>query len=293
MRVQRLRPISRARAKPATSTRGSLDAWLVRLSHLSQFGLLLFTVGTIYFTVIPLYQKALLEESIAKKEIELKEATALLDAKEKMLSSAQEKLAKVDSDLVKTRNDLARAQLLTYVQQRNTDLFSMAMGAGADCTGLLRRPEELDDAKANRKAPFEENFELSPGDCIRDAFQKSRLRQRLKELDLRHIEKEIATLSTSLRARRNSALRTSNDVPEAARRNPKLLRPPSGFEARTEAFLARVRIINPLPPEQQREQDFQRAVTRTRNAISDEYLKAARDGIGDLGRTSWPIKVEP
>ena len=48
------------------------DKWLPRLSHFSQFGLFIFTVGTIYFTVIPLYQKALLEEAIAKKEIELR-----------------------------------------------------------------------------------------------------------------------------------------------------------------------------------------------------------------------------
>ena len=33
-------------------SRGSLDTWLLRLSQFSQFALFLFTVGTIYFTVI-------------------------------------------------------------------------------------------------------------------------------------------------------------------------------------------------------------------------------------------------
>ncbi|MEP6935807.1 MAG: hypothetical protein ABI988_18025 [Nitrospirota bacterium] len=55
------------------------DIWLQRLSHISQFGLFIFTVWAIYFTVIPLYQKAFLEEAIAKKEVELKEANAALE----------------------------------------------------------------------------------------------------------------------------------------------------------------------------------------------------------------------
>ena len=56
-----------------------IDIWLPRLSHIAQFGLFIFTVGTIYFTVIPLYQKALLDEAIAKKEVELKQVSIQLD----------------------------------------------------------------------------------------------------------------------------------------------------------------------------------------------------------------------
>jgi hypothetical protein len=56
-----------------------LDIWLPRLSHLAQFGLFLFTIGSIYFTVLPLYQKALLEEAIAKKEVELANTTKILN----------------------------------------------------------------------------------------------------------------------------------------------------------------------------------------------------------------------
>ena len=55
------------------------DVWLQRLSHLSQFGIFVFTVWAIFFTVVPLYQKALLDEAIAKKEVELKEANTALE----------------------------------------------------------------------------------------------------------------------------------------------------------------------------------------------------------------------
>lgn len=55
------------------------DVWLPRLSHVAQFGLFVFTLGSLYFTVIPLYQMALLDEAIAKKEVELATATKTVD----------------------------------------------------------------------------------------------------------------------------------------------------------------------------------------------------------------------
>lgn len=64
---------------PKRANHANIDLWLQRLSHISQFGLFLFTIGTIYLTVIPLYQKALLDEAIAKKEIEIKNASISLN----------------------------------------------------------------------------------------------------------------------------------------------------------------------------------------------------------------------
>ncbi len=288
------RPIFRTRAKPRASRDDTIDKWLVRLSHLSQFGLLLFTVGTIYFTVIPLYQKALLEEAIAKREIELRDATALLAAKEKALTATEEILAKLDSDLAKTRDDLARAQLLTYVQQRDSSMFDLVFRAGADCTGLFRRPVDLDlDAPASRKARYEEDFELAPGACLQQAFQKSKLKAILKESDRRHLEKEISGLMAAFHERRNAALKASNALPEAAKRDPKLLRPPGPYVAQTEAFLARARAAAGLPPARQTQEAFERAVTRTRDALSAEYLDSARQSIRNLRDTAWPIKITP
>lgn len=52
---------------------GKFDLWLVRISYIAQVGLFFLTIFTIYFTVIPIYQNASLQESIAKKEIEYKQ----------------------------------------------------------------------------------------------------------------------------------------------------------------------------------------------------------------------------
>jgi hypothetical protein len=56
-----------------------IDVWLPRLSHFAQFGLFVLAIGGFYYTVLPLYQKAVLEEAIAKKEVELATATKALD----------------------------------------------------------------------------------------------------------------------------------------------------------------------------------------------------------------------
>lgn len=48
-----------------------IDIYLGRLSHFVQLGLFIITLWTLYYTVVPLYKSAQMEESLAKKELEL------------------------------------------------------------------------------------------------------------------------------------------------------------------------------------------------------------------------------
>ena len=63
--------------------------------------------------MIPLYQKALLEEAIAKKEIELKETTAALVKKEEALLRAQVDLDAKVAALEAAKKSLIRAEVKT------------------------------------------------------------------------------------------------------------------------------------------------------------------------------------
>ncbi|EDV7468408.1 hypothetical protein OHE91_05945, partial [Escherichia coli] len=63
------------------NTNTKFDLWLIRVSYIAQVGLFFLTTFTIFYTVIPIYQNANLQESIAKKEIEYKQ----LQDKEKTL----------------------------------------------------------------------------------------------------------------------------------------------------------------------------------------------------------------
>ncbi len=50
-----------------------IDSWLTRVTHASQVGLFVLAFIGYFFTVIPLYEKALLDEAIAEKELRLRE----------------------------------------------------------------------------------------------------------------------------------------------------------------------------------------------------------------------------
>src|SRR5437016_4581751 len=69
----------RRRASESLEPRSRIDLWLMRASHLGQAGLFILTLAALYYTVLPLYQKAVLEEAIARKEIELTHATAQVE----------------------------------------------------------------------------------------------------------------------------------------------------------------------------------------------------------------------
>jgi hypothetical protein len=55
------------------------DLYLARVSNIVQVGLFVVALCTIYYTVIPLYKSAQIEESLAKKEIEYQKLTEKVD----------------------------------------------------------------------------------------------------------------------------------------------------------------------------------------------------------------------
>ncbi|MGK3148787.1 hypothetical protein, partial [Xanthomonas phaseoli] len=59
----------------SSSGASRFDLWLQRISLITQPMLLITTLITIKMTVIPLYEKAQLDENLARREIELKRAT--------------------------------------------------------------------------------------------------------------------------------------------------------------------------------------------------------------------------
>lgn len=90
---------------------GRIDTCLTRLSHLSQVGILALAVFGYFFTVRPFYQKALLDEEVAQKALELK-----------ALSTELEQM---------------------YEEVRNRAVANVVLYAGMDCSGYLVDPPPL------------------------------------------------------------------------------------------------------------------------------------------------------
>ena len=185
--------------------RNQLDVWLQRLSHLSQFGLFLFTVWTIFFTVIPLYQKALLDEAIAKKEVEVKEANGALER--------------------------------AYGRIKFTIQKDFVFMAGAECTNLLWHPEPSINPPGKplpKKPPFGELFELDVPACLNRAAEEYFPLKDLRPEDRKLFDQSLLALSRELLNIRQLAKAEYDEVPKRAAADLSALPPPG--ELRGEAL---------------------------------------------------------
>ena len=183
------------------------DIWLKRLSHFSQIGLFLFTAWALYFTVIPLYQKAILDEAIAKKEIELKEANIELEK--------------------------------AYGRIKFSVLKDFVFMAGARCSDLKYR----EPLRGKPLPPFAELFELDVPACLTKAAEEYTPLKVLKPGDRKLLDQSLHTLSRELLNIRQRAKAEYDDVPKRAAANPNALTPPG--EDRGELLKLIAKLVSP------------------------------------------------
>jgi hypothetical protein len=187
--------------------RDQLDVWLQRLSYLSQIGLFIFTAWALYFTVIPLYQKALLDEAIAKKEIELKEATAELEK--------------------------------AYGRIKFSVLKDFVFMAGARCSDLKYR----EPLHGKPLPPFAELFELDVPACLIRTAEEYTPLVILKPEDRKLFDESLLVLSRELLNIWQLAKAEYDEVPKRAAADPSAL--PSPREVRGEALKVIAKLVSP------------------------------------------------
>ena len=155
-----------------------MDIWLQRISQFSQFGLLLVTLGTIYFTVIPLYQKSLLDEEIARKEIMLGNLKKELNA--------------------------------SYIKIRNSTVDDFIRHAALKCSGaLIPIPLTLSEALNRPNSVMDSVLFIKPEECLSKEIEISNLSS-LKQKDLALLQAEVAQVGRKLEPLRKEALRKYN-----------------------------------------------------------------------------------
>lgn len=107
-----------------------LDKYLNRLAQLSQFLVLLLGVFGYFYTVLPLYQKALLDEDIAKKTLELNQKTQEVYLLADQIKTRTAELALKDGQLKKLgvtakeateQRQIAEAKALDAASDANTN----------------------------------------------------------------------------------------------------------------------------------------------------------------------------
>lgn len=161
-----------------------LDMWLPRLSHLAQFGLFLFTIGSLYFTVLPLYQKALLEEAIAKKEVELISTTKTLN-----------------SSYARIRLYAAREFYITAVPP---------------CTGRFNAtstPIKKDEITEKPKTKAELVYDIDIESCLRKMLAETAAFNELRPEDRKIFENAVNNLGKDLVEKRKISMVQYNAAP--------------------------------------------------------------------------------
>lgn len=230
-----------------------LDTWLPRISHFSQFGLFVITIGGLYFTVLPLYQKAVLEEAIARKEV-------ALAASEKSLEQS-------------------------YVRLRAFAVKEFVFGTGAQCSSLMLPPRAL-RALNEKSSPIpsaaEEIFGINAGACLKEEFQKSKSIKELRPGDLQTMASYVERIAADLTVRRDAALKEHQSVPQRAKTDPSILKPLGPFSERMLVLLSKSQPSAWIDASR-----FSSAVKETQSAVAREYDAHVRDQIATLRSIKW------
>lgn len=242
----------------------SFDLWLVRLSYLSQFGLFALTIAALYFTVIPLYKTAALEEGIAKREAELRDAEEHLAAAEKALAEVKER---------------------SYVRERTELVNDFIRRAGASCSGLLQPPEPL--RKLGEKRVEKPLLDIDVGKCLLAELKGVRPDEKLRPADSRVLLARIEALSQNLEKERWEAKEKIDAVPINAAADKSTWAEKGAYQKEFEEFSLKARQV--LPNANWDRIDLEYAIRRTQHAIANAFEEKVRVEVLNLKSSiTWP-----
>ncbi|WP_276679063.1 hypothetical protein [Thalassolituus oleivorans] len=162
-----------------------LDQNLSRASHIAQIVLVCVAVFGYFFTVRPIYQKELLAEDVAQKQVELQSLREQVKA--------------------------ARKEIAV----RTARQFTIA--AGAECTGLLEPPSELlkiGDPIPLPKPDLHRSFQ-SMTSCAQSIFSEFEPFNKLSQSEMAEVRRDFEAFCNSAEIRR--AINEASDPEEKFR----------------------------------------------------------------------------
>jgi len=220
---------------------------------MAQVGLCVMAFYGLFYTVIPLYQKAALDEEIAKK-------TALLRHTEKSLAD-------------------------TYASLRNYVARNATFYPGAQCTGLLVPPHFSRPRAAGEKSDWEEILDIPSGKCLTDAGESDSKLKMLSSGDQAYFLGEVKKAALEIDRMRLAARAKCEALAKRPETVPALPPPtPGSFAAEMEYILKRAGMQSARTP--------QNALREAQFQIATQYGEDARARILQLGRVSWPAESQ-
>lgn len=236
-----------------------IDVWLPRLSHFAQFGLFVLTIGGFYYTVLPLYQKAVLEEAIAKKEVELALATKALD-----------------HSYVRIREYAVREFYIEATPKCTGLFFSRPSASGATTEGVERKQSRAEFVYA-----------IDVPSCLKQAADNATALNELRPTDRKLFDATLMRLGTEISELRRASLAEYHAAPsQIADADLKAL-PSDSFRVRAQELIEK---WNGGKRDDSARRRLAEDIAKERTLA--KYEKAIREGIRALQKIRWMNVVE-
>lgn len=235
------------------------DKWLGRMSHASQVLLCVFSAWALYYTVIPLYKIATLEEKIAQRESEL-------EVKNLELNNA--------------RVAIEEAKVELYVIRRDDYLRKMIVGDLLECTEpqlfrMVSEGEEFD--------PYKIVVERVYSRCINESFDRNKAQNNLREEDYRYLSGVIDDLKSTLIDMRETMISDMDTLETRARKDKAVLEPKGPSLQRLDDLHSSLGLKF-----MSEEQEFEDAIRRTIFTMVMDYSGRVHSEILKLRSIKWP-----
>lgn len=248
------------------ASQANLDIWLVRGSHIAQVGLFALTLWALFYTVIPLYKTAALEEQISRREAELKGTEKTLAETVAALNSATEQM---------------------YRRSRADVLWNLNYKAGSHCSGLFRPFKEsfLSDIIRSEQVLLDINVR----ECIANELDKLKPESVLRREDLLILHSAIDETATFLEKRRSDANAAMRQIETNSTEELYAFAPKGPAAEHLDKWRDKVLQKHPELLRLDAEREHVNAVRRAQEKIARDFEEQVRVEIGKLRDIDWSV----
>ena len=242
------------------------DLWLVRGSHVAQFGLFILTLWALFYTVIPLYRTAALEEQIARREVELKTLEQKLAETDQALKAANEKM---------------------YHRSRDEVLRGLVISAGAQCSGLLRPVAPLLRLREKPRPP-RPLLDIDVAECLGTELVKRKPETVLRPEDLHFLRDTIDRKAATLAQDRSDSLSVIDQMRTKDTAELEAIAQRGPVAQYMEELLDDIGKAYPGGPLRSPKAQHESALRYAQEQVAREFEERVRVEIGKLRELKWP-----
>lgn len=253
--------VAPAAQPPVAPTRW--DTWLSRGASVAQIVGVVLALAGLFYTVIPLYQKAAVDEQLARREAELKVVEA--------------KLAEAKTELYRVKRD-------NYMSVATRE-------AARECSDAVKDFTVPRAEGRRRPGDYRWHMYVNVVDCVEQYLAKAEADKELSQVDMTIWRTWASSLAKRLEARRLNAVTALEELPAKAALDPKLLEVKNPFLAQAERALKRQGGASAPTPEIQKEwdeRDFERKLRAAEDhLVSEHRSEVARQLHETLEPQAW------